>query len=178
VLRELFETVAISINWLFNLSMILRDPSPVDRYSRAAEHGDYDTAPDIEYIRMKLPHLSQSGNEWLVERLGKANALRRQFFNYCRAHQTKLASADATESNCSSTVASAYVENAYADLETQSPTEFDLQSNTSYATSMGLEGENTLRVPPQPKVSLEGKPFECPYCYTIRTVNGRPAWKY
>lgn len=190
-LRELLETVGISITWLFNLSMILRDPTPVDRYAKAASLGIYDTQPDIDYVRNKMPYLLRSGDEWLIERLGEANTLRRKFFKYCEKHRQKLAyigppppSDDASEfgpAPSALTTASAYVERfepTQGVLEDQSFTSFENQSITSYTTSMTNERDNELRVPPQPKESLAGKPFECPYCYTIQVVKGERSWRY
>lgn len=57
--------------------------------------------------------------------------------------------------------------------------EFELESDsgrskTSYATS--AEGGGKVRVPPPPKESLDGSPFECPYCYTIVIAKNSHSW--
>ncbi len=42
---------------------------------------------DIDYVREKHPKLAHHGKDWLVKRLGKAIAKRRQFMKYCRDPQ-------------------------------------------------------------------------------------------
>lgn len=49
------------------------------------------------------------------------------------------------------------------------------QTQTSYATSVGHEG--SLSIPSLPKESQGGKPFECPYCFTIISVKNSHSWK-
>lgn len=52
------------------------------------------------------------------------------------------------------------------------------QSQTSYATSSGGDKGSKLRVPPPPKPesAYDGKPFECPYCFSIKIVRGTHSW--
>jgi len=49
------------------------------------------------------------------------------------------------------------------------------QTQTSYATSVGKGGK--LSFPPPPKDSLDGRPFECQYCFTIVSVKTSHSWK-
>lgn len=49
------------------------------------------------------------------------------------------------------------------------------QTSTSYATT--LSGGGKLSIPPMPKESAEGRPFECPYCFTIVSIKNSQAWK-
>jgi hypothetical protein len=58
-------------------------------------------------------------------------------------------------------------------------------SQTSYATTaVSEDASNNISIPPPPEKSTDGmrfeygKPFECPYCYTIQIVANRSAWKY
>lgn len=49
------------------------------------------------------------------------------------------------------------------------------QTQTSYATSVGIEG--SLSIPPLPKESQGGRPFECSYCFTIVSVKNSRSWR-
>lgn len=58
--------------------------------------------------------------------------------------------------------------------------EFDVESaggqtQTSYATS--VDGGGKLSIPPLPKESKDGTPFECPYCFTIVSIKSYHSWK-
>jgi len=54
----------------------------------------------------------------------------------------------------------------------------EAQSQTSYATSLGVDGDSgCLRVPTMPENAKSGLPFECPYCWTIQTVTNSRKWK-
>lgn len=53
------------------------------------------------------------------------------------------------------------------------------RSQTSYATSAATEDpRHKLRVPPPPKAgsALDGTPFECPYCFSIVSMDGTQSW--
>jgi hypothetical protein len=192
-LRELVKAVGNSITWLFKLSMILRNPTHVDRYAKAESIGTYDSEFDIDYVRNKLPYLQWARAEWLIERLGKANTRRREFLSYCEKHRIKLAyvdtalSKDVPDSSESAftiypapnslTTASTFMERYAFQQTALEIEEFETQSFTSYATSIGNDGEDKLSVPPQPIESLDGKPFECPFCFTIQIVKGERPWK-
>lgn len=53
----------------------------------------------------------------------------------------------------------------------------DGQSQTSYATSIGENGYK-LKVPSPPRLPdvLDGKPFQCPYCFTIVEMYSWKSW--
>ena len=54
----------------------------------------------------------------------------------------------------------------------------DVQSQTSYATSLNEEeSSDILRVPPLPDEAARGLPFECPYCWAPQLIKTRRAWK-
>jgi DNA-binding MarR family transcriptional regulator len=203
-LQELLKATENSITWLFKISMILRNPTPSDRYAKAESIGIYDCEPDIDYVRHKVPYLQWSGAEGLIERLGKANTRRRQFLKYCEKHRKKLAYVAPTQNSdpehedhlasdelprsifttsshippSSATEASIYVENNMFHQAEFENRDFDTQSVTSYATSIEDEDEVKLRIPAQPQESFDGKPFECPFCYTIRIIDERHTWRY
>ncbi|RDL40556.1 uncharacterized protein BP5553_00535 [Venustampulla echinocandica] len=49
------------------------------------------------------------------------------------------------------------------------------QTSTSYATTVSQGGR--LCIPPPPRDSIGGRPFECPYCFTIVGIRTTHAWK-
>lgn len=61
------------------------------------------------------------------------------------------------------------------DIEAESDTG---QSQTSFATSTSGDADWKIRVPPPPNAgeSLEGNPFECPYCFTMIVVHSSRSW--
>lgn len=212
-LRELLTGVADSITGLFKLSLILRNAVPRDRYAKAASIDTFSNQYDIDYVWHKFPYPRQRDppDEWLIERLGKANARRREYFKYCKRHHQKLAQvpeapkmeaapseeiplsqhssapiaqfdngtqshipSDRSASVLQPTTASTYIEKLH---ETMIEEHLESQSVTSYATSLENKDEEELSLPPQPKESMQGMPFECPYCYTIQIVKHERAWK-
>lgn len=53
----------------------------------------------------------------------------------------------------------------------------DGQSQTSYATSVTVGTASKLRVPPpKPDSTFSGKPFECPYCFSITILRDSRSW--
>lgn len=51
------------------------------------------------------------------------------------------------------------------------------RSQTSYGTSVTVNTVSKLRVPPpKPDSTFDGKPFECPYCFSITIVRGSRSW--
>lgn len=184
---------------LYRISMVLRKATPRDRYSKAASAVAFLPDFDIDYVRNKFP----TANTWLIERLGKANARRREYFKYCETHRESLASLPPSEdtpapsgprqgtrrdetatrseahfSFVPSTSASTYIE------QYQRPGSDNMMVNhaeevsvKSYAKSIVFPGNEGLTLPPRPKESENGSPFECPYCYMIQEVDGDHVWR-
>lgn len=91
-IREIFESIQDAINSLFRYSIIIRNHSNRDRYSKAAAAGinsPFNDEFDIHHVRHKFPALRSKKDEWLIERLGKAITQRRQYLRYCRTHHDK-----------------------------------------------------------------------------------------
>jgi hypothetical protein len=203
--RELFLALSGSVTRLFKLSMVIRNPTPRDRYERLASIEPLSSFLDVQHVREKFPEVEKRW--WLAERLGKANTQRRDYFRYRRKHKERLAreaeeeherrlneqtgpaekqdSQDIkstlrrrqAESSLGSTTASTYLppSTSIKELEESSDTG---QSETSYATSVEEDNFKALRVPPPPAEFNDRLPFECPYCYTIQSPTSRQAWKY
>ncbi|KAI5791092.1 hypothetical protein EDC01DRAFT_616360, partial [Geopyxis carbonaria] len=188
-LEELTHEVQHIITTLFKFSIATRNPAPRDLLERCANievsHFEFF---DIQHISNKFSGMIKSpeGNS-LVERLGKANTRRRQILKYHRKHHEKIAAYPEKEEEeaaetvfTRSTVVSTYV----PPKSTQHP--YDLApdnnsdtgiSQTSFATSNGGV-DRQIRVPPPPnqESALDGEPFQCPYCYAIKTVRSPLAW--
>ena len=58
------------------------------------------------------------------------------------------------------------------------PPDDDQVSTTSYATSINHPIRIRIPGPPDEIAAFEGEPFQCPYCFKIIEVRGRPDWKY
>ncbi|KAI9857183.1 MAG: hypothetical protein M1813_008545 [Trichoglossum hirsutum] len=91
-IQERFQSASNTISHLFRLSVIIRNATPRDRYSKAAAAANepFDDRYDIAHVGHKFPRLGIKENEWLKIRLGKAITQRRQYLRYCREHQEKL----------------------------------------------------------------------------------------
>lgn len=188
--------------------MVIRQPTPRHRYDKLSLIEPFPPFFDIQHVLQKFPEITRT--PWLAERLGKANAQRRDYLRYRRNHREKLAreaeeeyaqrAQDATrqvvgsdqpdttfealqlrskrvESSLGSTKASTYVPPSHPtndDVETASDTAL---SETSYATSVGDANWQILHVPSPPAEFIEGRPFECPFCYTIQQPRILQAWK-
>jgi len=172
--------------------MVIRKATPRDRYTKAASVGTFSPDFDIDYVRNKFP----SANEWLIERLGKANARRREYFKYCRLHHQSLSSlsdpgpgpaisetrltqrhgAARSEGNFNSvpsTTASTYLPQMVPAMINHA----EEASVKSYARSIVDPESGGLSLPPRPKESEDGSPFECPYCYMIQEADSDHVWR-
>jgi hypothetical protein len=89
---ELQRAIHDTITNLFKLSMIIRKPTPRGRYTASKDTQPLDVSSDVAHVWQKFPHTRDHG--WLVERLGKANTRRREYFRYRREHRRKLTVAE------------------------------------------------------------------------------------
>ena len=60
-----------------------------NKFAKSSTAQKYETQYDIGYVRDRFPMASKTS--YLVERLGKANAQKRQWLSYRRRHREKLA---------------------------------------------------------------------------------------
>lgn len=89
------------------------------------------------------------------------------------SHHRKGPSTIATTMNTGTTIAT-YVEGPSDTIDVDSDT---YRSQTSYATSISGDAGRKIRIPPpRSDSSFDGKPFECPYCFSITIVRGSQAW--
>ncbi|KAJ5881516.1 uncharacterized protein N7529_000188 [Penicillium soppii] len=107
-------------------------------------------------------------------------ARQRAILKYRERHHAKLSQGINSESDSKSAILS---ETVVTDVFKEVPGQFsDMASDagvseTSYGGTL-LEGTDAdaPKIPPIPKIGIENRPFECPYCFYIITVRDRRAW--
>ena len=188
-MQELQESVGTTINCLFQMSMLVRKPVQHDVHigSRHADVAAFEPF-DFNHVREKYPKAENA----LVKRLGNALTRRRKYLKYRERHAVKLRQGidnvdlgargfqdvhdaetmkEGTTSIISDTVATNFqCENIQFD-DNASDTGI---SRTSYAPTL-LSGGN-VAIPPPPKSSLGGMPFECPFCFYLIIIHGTRSW--
>ncbi|KAL8654301.1 MAG: hypothetical protein Q9210_001582 [Variospora velana] len=87
--QVLFSSILEAIASLLKLSMFIRKSTRGNKFAKSSRAQKYETQYDINHVRDRFPSASQSPH--MVERLGKANAQRRQWLSYQRRHREKLA---------------------------------------------------------------------------------------
>ena len=184
-IQELQESLATNVNCLFQMSLLVRKPAQHDLYlgSRGADVAAFGPF-DYNHVKEKFPEADDA----LVRRLGYAITRRRRYLKYRERHAMKLRQGisnldhgfdiqeheimgHGTESVLSSTIVTE-LEQRNIDFDDKA-SDTDV-SQTSYAPTL-LRGGN-LAIPPPPKASLEGVPFECPYCFYMIKIDGIRAW--
>ncbi|KAF8249120.1 hypothetical protein K440DRAFT_599255, partial [Wilcoxina mikolae CBS 423.85] len=184
--------IANIVTCLYNLSIAIANPAPRDRLEKCASIDvSHFQQHDIEHVSYKFPE----AEEYLIERLGKANTKRRQLLRYYERHREKIAgqprSGLDSESLAGTTCQTVTTVSTYVPVEGIMATgpnigldddpdpDFDSRSVTSYASSIGNSDPDRLRVPPPPneESAFEGIPFECPYCMSLVKVENQQSWK-
>ena len=175
-LTQLHSNIVTAINCLFQMSMLVRKPARHDFYILPQSREVSAFKPfDQAHVREKFSEADQD----LVERLGLAITLRRQYLRYRERHHAKLSQGldIGTEGSAAPTVMLSDtvvtgVELWHIDSQGKAPA--SVRSQTSYAPSMLAGGP--LVIPSPPKESSGGAPFECPYCFVMISVDGTPVW--
>jgi hypothetical protein len=111
---------------LLKLSMVVQKSSRQAKFARSSRDKQYDSQFDILHVKESFPWAAN--NDTLVEKLGKANAQRRQWISYRRRHREKLSlETDSTSGHMS-------------DLQSQAPTGFYSQGeqDTNAASSVSF----------------------------------------
>lgn len=200
---ELQRAIHDTITNLFKLSMVIRRPTPRGRYAASKNTQPFDVSFDVAHVWHKFPHARD--RNWLMERLGKANTRRREYFRYRREHRKGLAAEAFPIMEGTEMKSNAEVVHEHTELRSQAPTvahtkattfvdipgvyelsppiEEDNVSLTSYATTTGDDFLHALRIPDPYDVIGQSmhfeyqKPFECPYCFTIQVVKNVREWR-
>ncbi|KAI0832188.1 hypothetical protein F5Y06DRAFT_290453 [Hypoxylon sp. FL0890] len=195
--QSLLEVISQCVRSLFRIGILVRKASPRDRFQRALQHSEsaFPAWFDIDYVRHKYPKLSGPNTRELAERLGGANAKRRQYIKYCRDHKTRLDRVtdesapvpggdlgddveDGTTAKLSSkaTTLLPVGSSELAELELNVAEEEDAVSFSTASTT--FESAISLTLPSLQELSPNSEPFECPICFTLQSFRREKAWKY
>lgn len=211
-LQERFVETCHVITCLYRFTITMRSPAQRDRLQKCAsiDVSHYEFF-DIGHASNKFPGVEQ----FLIDRLGKANTRRRQLLLYHRKHHTTISQyldlvpvnpglaaqgmpgvaglreiyetesplndqliaspgTGATTVHTQTTI-STFVQGPSGLIYTGSDSG---HTQTSYATSAADDTHTLLSVPspPNPERTLDGEPFECPYCFRIVAVDSIRAW--
>ncbi|KAJ5407235.1 Zinc finger C2H2 [Penicillium sp. CMV-2018d] len=178
-MQSIYHALRDTINNLFQMSMLIRQPAQHDRLlgTKRSDAVFYEQF-DQRHVSDKYPQ----AREDISKRLGLAISQRRAVMQYRERHRTKLGQGldqviedqiDGQSAKLSDTVATEFVEISPAandNLES-----LTVASQTSYAQTI-LNGMEGTVLPSPPKDSANGAPFECPYCFVMITIANRRAW--
>jgi hypothetical protein len=193
-----------AVTSLLRLSIQLHKSSQRAKFARLSATEDYSPEPDVSHVRDFFPWASSNG--MLVEKLGKANAQRRQWLWYRRRHREKLSVdlsgpeerrlpwfRDAERSNIGSVAMGTADDHPTSSLPSLSGTHattyrsrrtatLDMVSQSAAETLFDRSSRATLDeekplVPETPKDLIPGEPFQCRYCCNIIELSSRLAWQ-
>ncbi|KAI0381384.1 hypothetical protein F5Y04DRAFT_255358 [Hypomontagnella monticulosa] len=201
--RSFLEVISQCIRSLFRIGILVRKKGQRDRFQQALQQPSLSflVSPDIDYVRHKYPKLRAPASEWLAERVGNANAKRRQYIKYCRDHKTRLGTVpderrqtiitgddadaytdlgDRTTVNLSSkaTTLLPIGSTEFRQLEINIREEDDRASLFSVTTaSTTFDSATNLKLPSLEELSPNLEPFECPVCLMLQSFRREKAWK-
>lgn len=174
-IEQLRESVATTINCLFEMSMLVRTPAQMDhRIGSNKADVAYFEPYDRAHVRNKFP----KADVRLVSRLGRAITRRRMYLKYRERHAMKLrqgldpGSIDENGSDILSETVATAVQSP--DVNFDDGTSESGISDTSYARTLMSTGIDLIPAPP--KAGRDGAPFVCPYCHFIITVTSTKSW--
>lgn len=178
-MQSIYQALRDTINNLFQLSMVIRQPAQHDRLvgTKRSDASFYEHF-DRQHVMGKYPEVGEE----ILNRLGLAISQRRAVLRYRERHRMKLGqglnSAIEDEEEEKSAKLSDTVATTFIDVSPATKDEWESQtvaSKTSYAATL-INGSGGATLPNPPKSSVNGAPFECPYCFTIITIQNRSAW--
>lgn len=174
--QEIYQSVANTISHLFQMSMIIRNPTDHDRLIGIDR---VDAEPFKFWARQHVSHKHPELEALIADRISTAMAKQRATLKYRERHHAKLSCGlDADKNEASTRLSETIATSFKAPVPEQANN--DVMSNsgiseTSYAGTLFV-GENKMTIPPPPKESAGRKPFECPYCFFIITVKDTGDW--
>lgn len=176
-LQQLHEEVINIIDCLYQLSMLIRKPAEHDMLvgSRMGDMTQFEFY-DKEHVRNLHPRTE----EQIGQRLGSAITRRRKYLFYRERHHKKLEKGiEEVQGIQRATTGSVISETIATDFQTPNIEFEETSSNsgisqTSYAPSL-IDG-GRVTIPPPPRDSVGGKPFECPYCFFVIDIKSTRSW--
>ncbi len=155
-IQELHGHILTIVNELFRMSTLIRKPA---RHDVLMKSNTADTVRfelfDTVHVECKYPY----ADKVIIQRLGHAITRRRGYLKYRERHHAKLGQCIHDKPEMSETAATDFPARNI-DFE-EMPSRSDL-SETPY--------------PLPPKESADEKPFECPYCFCVITIDGTRSW--
>ena len=176
-LQQLHEELINIIDCLYQLSMLIRKPAQHDMLvgSRMGDMTQFEFY-DKEHVRNLHPRTE----EQIGQRLGSAITRRRKYLFFRERHHKKLEKGiEEVQGIQRATTGSVLSETIATDFQTPNIEFEETSSNsgisqTSYAPSL-IDG-GRVTIPPPPRDSVGGKPFECPYCFFVIDIKSTKAW--
>ena len=188
-IQELQESLTTNVNCLFQMSILVRKPAQHDLYlgSRCADVAVFERF-DCTLVKHKFP----KADDALVRRLGSAITRRRKYLKYRERLATEsrkgvgnvdpaardvqeIDVGEITQSITRVVVPDYYVRN----LEQRNIVFDDKASDTgipqTYYMPASLSGRN-IALPAPSEDTLDGEPFECPYCFQFVAVSEKRSW--
>ncbi|KAI1327596.1 ankyrin repeat-containing domain protein [Xylariaceae sp. FL0255] len=202
--RELYLSIDESITSLLRLSVLVSKSSRKSKFARSSNAGNYSISPDINHVLDLFP--CASNKPFLLDRLAKANAQRRQWLWYRRRHRQKL-SVDASGSTTErlwrpeadendDAVSLALASNVEGQPEYAAPSLTGTRASTFRSdfkstvysqskapetvfglSSMAADDEQHFVTPEPPNDLILGQPYFCRYCCNMVELSGRNAWQ-
>ncbi|KAM0801228.1 hypothetical protein BDR22DRAFT_820756 [Usnea florida] len=176
-LQQLYEEVVNIVDCLYQMSMLIRKPAQHDMLigSRMGDQAHFEVY-DQQHVRDRHPRIE----EHIGQRLGRAITRRRKYLFYRERHHKKLEKGiEDVQGIQRATTGSVLSETTATDFKAPNIDFEETSSNsgiseTSYAPSLIDGGQITI--PPPPRDSMRGKPFECPYCFFIIDIQSTRSW--
>ncbi|KAL9004775.1 MAG: hypothetical protein Q9188_002410 [Gyalolechia gomerana] len=162
---HLHESFVNIIDCLFHMSMLVRKPAR-HKFPTDPQLESIFEPFDMDHVTCKFPVV----NTAITQRLGRANTRRRVYLKRRERRRAKFGKdmGETQDEMLSDTVAT--------DFTSPNDDKDDSISlgATSYASS--LQSGAGLTIPPPPQESAEQKPFECPFCFYIITIDNTLSW--
>ena len=212
------ENIRLIIDRLYKLAFQIRNPATRMGLSKARDYREIDQETGVDimdcYAFFDLRHLVEKAarygdksreeceNNFLIQRLARANTDRRRQFAYWRRHKLKLDKAEKAVARNSGNKANAQVRvtptlsNSYQGPEKNTvshpstATRLDVRNvnlndtssactSSSHGTLFKEDDEDNIKIPPLPEKYCLDDAFECPYCYVLcsRRVSKNMAWE-
>ena len=146
----ILEVISECINSLFRIGILVSKPTTRDRFKEALRASDPASSNlfDINYIKERYPKIRA---DWLLTRLGCANAKRRQFIKYCQDPNRSRQEAE------------------------EEGDDDDSISLTSASTI--TDALPTRSLPRLAELSKGQEPFKCPICSTLQSFESEKSWR-
>ncbi|KAK8221189.1 hypothetical protein IWZ01DRAFT_490085 [Phyllosticta capitalensis] len=186
-LGQLMDGIEERTSMLLRISMVIRNPAPRDHsaYSNQAFTSHFDP-----YDKGRIQDKFKNAQSQLVDRLASALSARRKFLKYRKERHNELSAgleiseADGNGQNPPPSIVATSIpghmkDMAGWDLGVDTSSESGV-SATSFAPSFQEEDSSETRrlrkTPLMPEEGRHGRPFECPICFNIISVN-EGSWK-